>query len=353
MKDIKKIKRPETRPTIVDIAREANVSATTVSRSLRGDPRISSETVEKVIRIAKKLNYRPNIMARALATRGSSLIGLVLRHIEGSFFSDIIAGIQEELESKGYSIILCNSDMNHNDERNHLSILLDKQVEGIIITPISTEGINRKAYNDIIKQKVPFVVIGNPKNDVDAPYIKVDNILGGYLVGKHLIELNHKCVVYISPNKTELFTHKKSRYSENLERYEGIHQIFREHSLIKNLHVIEAPNEAVTKEIVEEILSLKPLPTAIFTYGDMMAIKSMRLLEKKGYQIPRDFSIVGYDDLDIAALVNPSLTTIAQPKKDLGRIAALKMLGLIEGRSTTETVIKPELIVRRSTLPPP
>lgn len=342
-----------TRPTIKDIARACGVSATTVSRVLNKDPRISRETRDRVQAMVAELNYRPNIMARALVKSGNSLIGLVLRHIQGSFFSDIIAGVQEEMEREGYSIVLCNSEMNHSVERNHLKVLADKQVEGVIITPITTEGINRKSYNEIGETRVPLVMLGNPKEGVKAPYVKVDNTLGGYLVGKHLVELGHKRIVYVSPDKGELFAHKTTLHTENVERYEGMRQVLREHGLLDLFSVIEAPNEEITEATVQEILSLKPKPTAVFAYGDMMAIRIMRFLEKRGYQIPRDFSVVGYDDLDISPLVNPPLTTISQPKKDLGRIAALKLLGLLERKPTAETVLKPELVRRKTTAPPP
>lgn len=339
------------RPTIMDVAREAGVSHSTVSRVLNNDPRISTLTSEKVLRKAKEMNYRPNIMARALVKKGSSLIGLVLRHIEGSFFSEIIAGIQQELEKQGYSVILCNSDMESTDERDHLNILKDKQVDGILITPITTEGINRKVYTEIVESGIPLVMITNPKEGVKAPYVKVDNMLGGYLAGKHLVELGHRRIVYLSPNKNELISHKRSLHSENIERYEGLYQALREYSLLDGLSIVEAFDEKVSEETVDAILGLPERPTAIFAFSDMMAIKAMRLLETRGVAIPDSISIVGYDDLDIASWVNPSLTTIAQPKISLGRIAALKMLGLLEGRSTAETVIEPELVVRKSTMP--
>ncbi|MCD6385134.1 LacI family DNA-binding transcriptional regulator [Candidatus Sumerlaeota bacterium] len=340
------------RPTIRDIARLAGVSATTVSRVLNGDPRISESTAATVIKIAKQIHYRPNIMARALVKSGNRLVGLILRHIQGSFFSDIIAGVEEELEKRGYSVILRNSEMKPHTEKFHFKVLLDNQVEGIIITPITTEGINRKAYNEIVEANVPLIMLGNPKVGVKAPYVKVDNVLGGYLAGRHLVELGHRRIVYVSPNRQELFVHSRTLHSENLERYEGCRQVLREYGLLDGFSVVDAPNEVISEETVDRILSIKPLPTAIFTYSDMMAIKIIQLLKERNYSIPKDFSVVGYDDLDIAALVDPTLTTIAQPKKELGKIAALKLLGLIEGKTTMESIIKPKLIVRNSTSKP-
>lgn len=341
------------RPTILDIARELGVSHSTVSRVLNGDSRISRQTADRVIETAKRLNYRPNIMARALAKKGNSLIGLVLRHIQGSFFSDIIAGVQEEFESRGYSLILCNSDMNASDERNHLRVLTDKQVEGILITPITTEGINRTAYRQVIDCPVPLVMIGNPKDGVAAPYVKVDNALGGYLAGKHLLELGHRTLAYLGPDIMELHAHRRTLQSENVERFEGCRQVLLEHGLLDGFTPIESPREIVTEKQIDEILALRPRPTALFCYSDMMAIKTTRLLEMRGYEIPKDFSIVGYDDLDVASLVNPPLTTLAQPKKDLGRLSALKLLEMLESNRPEAEVLRPELRIRHSTAPAP
>jgi DNA-binding LacI/PurR family transcriptional regulator len=341
--------RKSNRTTILDVARELGVSHTTVSRVLNGDSRISKKTAERVLEAAKRLNYRPNIMARALAKKGNRLIGLVLRHIQGSFFSDIIAGVQEEFESRGYSLILCNSDMNASDERNHLRVLIDKQVEGILITPITTEGVNRTAYRQVLDLQVPLVMIGNPKDGVPAPFVKVDNTLGGYLAGKHLVELGHRTLAYIGPDVKELEAHRRTLHSENVERYEGFRQVLLEHGLRDRFSLIEAPMEMVTDRQVDEVLALQPCPTALFCYSDMMAIKTMRLLEARGYNVPGDFSIVGYDDLDVASMVNPSLTTLAQPKKDLGRLSALKLMELLEDKTPEAEILQPELRIRRST----
>lgn len=337
------------RPTIVDIARAVGVSVTTVSRALRGDPRISQATTDRILQSARAVNYRPNIMARALVNRGSSLIGFVIRHIERGFFSDIISGVQNELEKEGFSIILCNSAMNHQDESNHLRVMMDKQVEGIIVTPVSSEGINRKLYKDIVAHGIPMVMVTNPKDGVGIPYVKVDNILGGYLAGKHLLELGHRRITYISPDREKLMHHKRTLHSENIERYEGLRQACLEYGALEHLGVVEAPQEEVTPTTIAQILASDPLPTALFSYSDIMAIMTIRLLESHGYSIPGDFSVVGFDDLKIASLVNPSLTTIAQPKRELGVHAARILLSLLKNNPVEDICLNPSLVDREST----
>lgn len=339
------------RPTIVDIAKAVGVSNTTVSRVLRGDTRIGRNTREKIFQTAREINYRPNIMARALVNQGSSLIGFVIRHIQSGFFSEIISGVQNELEKKGYSIILCSSAMNHKDEHDHLKVLVDKQVEGILVTPVSSEGANRRLYSDIVKSRIPMVMVTNPKEGLAIPYVKVDNVLGGYLAARHLLDLGHRRIAYISPERDKLFHHKKSLHSENIERYEGFRKALLEYAVTEAFLVVEGCNEVVDERTIEEILACSPRPTAIFAYSDMMAVKAIRLLEAKGFEIPRDFSIVGFDDMDIASLVNPGLTTIAQPKEELGARAARLLLDLLDGQAPAPLVIAPELILRSSSAP--
>lgn len=341
------------RITIVDIARALGVSHTTVSYALRGDPRISPETTQRVVQKASELNYKPNIIARALVQRGSSLIGVLLPHTHGSFFAAIINGIQEEVEKRGYNIILCDSEYSEEREEKHIHSLIDKQVEGILINPVSMCPTNLPPYHEIISLKIPLILVGRMKEDVPAPYARVDNHLGGYLVANHLLALGHRDIVYVSEFKNELFNRESRRHSENLERHAGCLQRVREQGLENHLQVVEALWENVTENTVDEILALKPRPTAIFAYSDMIAIELMRILRLRGFSLPEDFSIVGYDDLEIASLVKPALTTISQVKKELGTISALKLLGLIEGRRTAETIFKPQLIIRNSTGPGP
>ncbi|MCX7017632.1 MAG: LacI family DNA-binding transcriptional regulator [bacterium] len=343
------MKNPGTRrTTLKDIAREVGMSFTSVSRILRGDPLFNEKTIRKVQQQARKLKYRPNIMARALVSRGNSMIGLVLRDIQHSFYVDIIAGVQEELEPRGYSIILGNSSLDPIDEKRHLKILADKLAEGIIITPISAGAVNRQAYREAQNLGMPLVMIGNPKAGVKAPFVKVDNVLGGQLAAKYLIDLGHRDFVYLTCGQDELRHHKSTHKSENIERFEGFHQVLREHDLAERCFVAEAANSIVTGHTIGQILSIRPRPTAIFVYSDMISFQLIRMLLERGVRIPYDFSIVGYDDIETASLVTPPLTTIAQPKKDMGKLAALKMIDMLEGKPAGGTILTPILVIRES-----
>lgn len=334
------------RPTIIDIAQAIGVSHTTVSYALRGDPRISRETAQRVLKKARELNYRPNIIARALVRSGSSLVGLVLQHIRGSFYSEIIAGVQEELEARGYNIVLCDSDSDEKKEANHIRTLIDKQIEGMIVNPIGSGNTNSTVFRELQDQRVPLILVAGFKAGLEVPYVHGDNFWGGYLAGCHLLDLGHRHLIYITISRADL---EQPGHSENLARYEGFIHALQTRGMPATLAVAEAFMEEVNAETVEQLLAGEPRPTGLFAYSDLTATRLIRLLQERGFQIPADFSIIGYDDLPIASLVRPPLTTIAQAKKEMGACAALKLLGLMEGRRTMETLFKPALIVREST----
>jgi len=342
------MKAQNQRATIKDIARELGLSISTVSRILRGCDLFNEETIRRVHEKAQEMRYRPNIMARALVRKGSSLIGLVLRDIGQSFFPDIITGVQLVLEEHGYNTVLCNSSMNPSLERMHLKRMLDTSVEGIVITPISNEKVNVDAYQEVMGMGIPLAMIGNPRVGVRAPYVKVDDVLGGATAAKYLIGLGHRCFAYFSCSKRELTHRSRVLRTENMDRHDGFLQVVRRYELEKSFFVVDVPNSTVGDDVIDAFLALRPRPSAIFAYSDLIAIHTIRLLERRGFRVPQDISVVGYDDVEPAALTNPALTTLAQPKREMGMIAAQKVLNLIQGKKVSDTVLVPELVVRAS-----
>ncbi len=344
---------PSRRATIKDIAGELGLSVATVSRVLRGDTHFSERTSELVRRKAAELDYRPNVMARALVSRrGSSLIGLILPNLLSSFYIHIIAGVQEEVEPKGYSIILGNSAQDPADEKRHLRICMEKMVDGIIITPISTLPANAQIFNHVVDGKTPLIMAGNPKAGVRAPWVKVDNAAGGAAVARHLLGLGHRTLAYVTYSRDELQMRGRGMRPDNVERWDGFQGAIAAAQPAARAHLLEAPGLDITDDTVNSLLALKPAPTAIFCYSDMTAIRLIRLLEKRGLDVPTRFSVVGFDDLELAALAKPALTTIAQPKKEMGRLAAAKLIEMIERRQTPSITLQPELVIRDTTAPP-
>jgi DNA-binding LacI/PurR family transcriptional regulator len=238
--------------------------------------------------------------------------------------------------------------MNPGEERRHLKNMLDKCVEGVIVTPISTERTNVDVYNEVVARGVPLVLLGNPPAGVNAPSVQVDNVLGGTLAARYLYGLGHRDFAYITNHAAELMDERPFLSTENTERYQGFRQVLDECGIGDRLAVVEAPFSQVSEETIDGILALAPRPTALFFYSDFMAIHAIHMLSQRGIAVPGEISVAGFDDIELAALVNPPLTTITQPKREMGIIGAQKVLALIEGKSVSSVVLRPELVVRGS-----
>ncbi|MFH1741250.1 MAG: LacI family DNA-binding transcriptional regulator [bacterium] len=339
------------RATIKDIAVRIGVSHSTVSRALRGDSSISAETTERVHRAAREAGYRPNIMARGLIHRRSSLIGIVTSNIRGSFFPDIIDGAQRVLDRHQYSILLCCSNKSLAAERSHLELLIDKQVEGIIILPITTCGANGRVMKQAQQLGIPMVLVGTPKKGVQAPHIYSDNELGGYLATRHLIELGHRRIVYLTYSTEDLLSSRHLYGLENFQRYQGYRRALRESKLEKEANALEVDPDGREMEPLRSSLESRNAPTALFAYSDILAASAMHSLFSWGYTVPRDLSVVGFDDVDFASRLSPPLSTVAQPKVEMGQYAAKKILNLVEGIPEDSLVCTPELRLRGSSSP--
>ena len=341
------------RATIKDIAAQLGVSHSTVSRALRSDPRISSATSENVRKAARAAGYRPNIMALGLVHNRSSLIGILTSNVKGSFFADVIDGAQAVLDRRGYSSLLCCSNKSATAERAHLETLIDKRVEGIIVLPVTSCGTNSQVMRHAQNLHIPIVMVGTPKRHVDAPTVGCDNDRGGYMATRHVIEHGHERVVYLTHSCQDLQSRRHRYGLENALRYEGYSRALRDAGLEKEIRAVAMDEEDQERQPLRDLLSEKDAPTALFAYSDGLAISAVQAAQCWGYSIPRDVSVVGFDDIDFAARMYPSLTTVGQPKTEFGRYAAKKILNLIEGVPEDNLICAPELQVRDSTGPVP
>ncbi len=336
------------RVTVRDIADELGLSHPTVSRALNDHPRISEETKIKVREMAKKLNYRPNIMARGLTSHRTSLIGLVIRDIRSSFHADIIAGVQDVLDKHGYSILLCSSSMDVQNEKRHLQTVSDKQVEGIIVVPVLGDNSNSKLIERIHDDGTPVVLVSLGKQLNKIPCVKVDNILGGYMATKHFLEMGHKEVKYYTyehPAMNNLIP----GVDENIDRYAGYVKAMREAGLTEKIGLVIDPDFGMNPHFINDFMKKKNIPRALFSFSDEMAMCFMRTIIASGKRIPEDMSIIGFDDIPCVSMMYPGLTTIAQPKYELGSLAAEQLLSMISGKEVEmEVVLNPEIVCRNS-----
>ena len=333
--------------SIKDIARAAGVSHPTVSRALAGSPLVAPATRERIQRIARELGYTPSAIARGLVSRRTASIGLVVTTIADPFIAEVAQGVEQTALDHGYSVILCNCNAEPERELACVRSLHEKRVDGIIVTSSRVGSL----YVDLLTELgVPIVLINNQHAGRYVYSIRTDDLAGGRLVGEYLAGLGHRRIAYIAG--------PASAYS-SAERLQGCRLALRERGL-------DVPAEWVVPGNgnpdgggvgVARLLAGTTRPSAIFCYNDMTAFGALSALKAAGLRVPADISLIGYDDIAFARLVDPPLTTVAQAKFTLGQQAMETMLRLLHGHAEDTTrgdvVLTPALVVRATCGPPP
>jgi DNA-binding LacI/PurR family transcriptional regulator len=331
--------------TIQDIAADLGLSAMTVSRALNDHPDVKDETRQRVQERARELNYRPNRWARSLVTRESHIIGVVIPEISHTFFSEITAGLQEAIEARGYTLIVCNSASDPARERREIDMLLGSRADGLIVAS-AFHADEPELYEHLLDQHIPFVLIDRYFPGFECPRVLSNDRVSGALCAQHLIELGHRDIAFI----------KGSDVSVSRERFAGFEQALRDAGVgVKPEYVVSGDFDwRGGAEAASRLLSLSKIPTAICGVNDPCAMGAIRACRDAGLQVPRDISITGFGAIEFEYAPEPFLTTTETSRLELGRAAATMLLEIIEGRKPNplEQLIEPRLVVRRSTAPP-
>ena len=324
------------RATIKDVAALAGVSAATVSRALDDRPEISSETKERVRSVCAQLGYVPNAADRGLAGHATHTIGLVLPDISNPYFSGMATAIEETAAAHGCRVFLSNSLRKEDRELRAIENLVARQVDGILVNPVSPESQLR--HREVLGG-LPCVYLG-ANHDESPSYVMADNETGAYAAARYLIRLGHRDILFLGGRTT-------SRTRE--QRIRGFRRALAEAGL-EGRELPAPPNVTLMRQwSYETALELLkgPLPDAIFAYSDMTALKVLEAAEERGVRIPEDLSMVGYDNIAFGALHRIHLTTVSQHKYQQGQIAVERLLEKINGsRAHTEDILEPELIIR-------
>jgi DNA-binding LacI/PurR family transcriptional regulator len=331
------------RVSIKDIARVAGVSYSTVSRALNDSPQVNPQTKARVRRVAAEMGYLPSAVARSLVTRRSKTIGVVVTTITDLFFAEVIHGIEEAAFEHGHSVVLANSREQPQRELQAIRTLLEKRVDGIIL--VSGCSTKEQRFGEQI-QETPLVVVNNVHQEHVGYSVEVDNVSGGEKATQHLLDLGHRRIAYISGPLIEW---------DAVERQQGYERALRSYGLDVDPSLIvrggKRPNTAI--EAAKQLLDLPSPPTALFCYNDATALGAMRAIRAAGLSVPKDISIIGFDDIDLAAYFEPPLTTVAQPKRRMAEIAVGMIIDMVEGRVPVESCVLPShLVIRESTAAP-
>src|SRR5690554_659430 len=328
--------------TIKDIAKAAGVSTATVSMIMnKKDKNISQPTREKVLKIAKEINYIPNSMARSLVTSQTKTLGLVLPDIVNPFFPEIARGAEDRAREAGYSIIICNTDDNVDQENKYIQMLSEKMVDGIILTHSANRNDEMIGLEN---SRVPIILIDR---DYNSP-----NVLGKVLVDnsrasrdgvKYLIDKGYRRIAYIAgPLNTGTARDRLHGYEIALAE-EGIAY---DEALVR----VGEYKSKWGYDAAEDLLDSQIDFQAIFCGNDAIAIGAMKKLRERGIKVPEDIAIMRFDDIYIASMVDPELTTIKQPNYSMGYEAVNMMIDSIQGKriDSRNLILETELVVRKS-----
>ena len=298
--------------TIYDVAREANVSMATVSRVVNGNPNVKPATRKKVLEVIERLGYRPNAVARGLASKRTTTVGVIIPDISNILFAELARGIEDIDTMYKYNIILSNSDQNPDKELHLLNTMLGKQVDGIVFM---SGNVTEKLAQEFEKSPVPVVLAGSIDPSGKIPSVNIDYEKAAYESTKNFIDNGHKKIAYvIGPLHEPINRDKKlSGYRRALEEA-GIE--FNEAYVIEGDDTYDSGLEAA-----ERILELKERPTALLASQDEMAIGVVHGLQDKGFLIPEDFEVISADNTRLSLMVRPQLSSVVQPLYDIGAVA--------------------------------
>ena len=325
--------------SIKDIAKAAGVSHSTVSRALADSPLIAERTRARIHRLAQKRGYTPNAIARGLVTQHTRALGVVVTSIADPFVAEVVRGIEEVAADNGYRVFLGTSHDEPAREVNLVKALREWRVDGVIVASSRVGALYQPHLKEI---GAPIVLINNQgQTDARAIHsIAIDDIAGGELATRYLIEQGHRAIAYLG-GPADRASHR--------DRLSGYKRALRAAKIVFDPARVQTGNGKVEAgERVGELLA-RAKPTAIFCYNDITAIGALRALKQCGVRVPRDISLVGYDDILLASYVDPPLTTIHQPKDEMGRTAMRMLLDLLNGAQVANVRVTGKLIVREST----
>jgi len=337
--------------TIKDIAREVGVSHATVSYVLnkKADEKgVSEETKKRILAMAKGLNYRRNIIARSLVTRKSKVIGLLIPCVTYSFWSQFARSVEDASRENGYHVLLCHMNDDWQREIDEIDLLREYRVAGLIVAP-AYDRPDTDIYLRLQDDKVNFVLVDQHLNGLECNFVGTDDKAGAYEAVTYLIKLGHRRVAYINgPRNAPTAQGRLRGYRDAL----ADNNIAFDPELVEGDRFKREDGYKTAKKLLESGRK----PTAFFAVTDMVAIGAMQAIKERGLRVPEDISVVGFADNEAVSIMEPPLTTVRQPIREMGRAAVRIILDETEGkkwgengiRDTEKIILKPTLVIRKS-----
>ncbi|WP_128544824.1 LacI family DNA-binding transcriptional regulator [Larkinella soli] len=332
--------------TIVDIARTLNLSKSTVSRALTGHPNVKAGTREKVLEMAAQMDYQRNQLAISLLTNRTQTVGIIVPEFLSFFFPKVIIGAQNVLAEAGYNVVICHSNESYETEVANTKALLASRVDGLLVSH-TKETRNFDHFRVFERKGIPVVFFNRIVEELGGSKVAVDDYGGAFRAVGHLIQTGKRRIAHLAgPDSIQNSRNRLNGYLDALRRYD----IPVDPALIISYDLtLDKANI-----YVNHLLNLPQPPDALFAINDPTAIEALKVIKSRGLRIPQDVAVVGFSDDPVSALIEPGLTTVAQPVDEIGRQAAallLKQLAADDERPEAETVVlETRLIVRGSTV---
>lgn len=330
-----------TTTSMKDVARAAGVSVGTVSNVLNRPEAVAEETRSRVQAAIAELGYVRNDSARQLRAGRSRTVAVVVLDVANPFFTDVVRGAEPLIESAGGVVTVCDSGEDVRRERRHLEILEEQRVLGLLITPVddtSSSWIERLSGHDI-----PLVLVDRGAGRHPHCSVAVDDVHGGRLAGRHLADRGHARIAFVGG---------PASIPQVADRLAGCREVCEERGVALEVFTTAGLNFAAGREAVEQMLGLEERPTAMFCANDLVALGALQALTMHGVKVPQECAIIGYDDIDFAAAAAVPLSSVRQPRSQLGRTAAQLLfdeIGEGPGHTHRNVVFQPELVARAST----
>ncbi len=329
--------------TMKEIAKKLGVSVSTISRALKDSPELHPETKRKIVEMAKEMNYQPNLLAQSLRISRSKTLGVIVPEITSHFFASCISGIQDVANTRGYNVMICQSNESIDQEKANIRTLVSSQVDGLLIS-LSRETNQYDHLYELYDREINFVLFDRVHEEIPVSKVTFNDAGGAYEVVKHLLEGDNRRIVYVSgPEDLYISKKRKEGYQRALTEF-GVQQ---DSSLIKFTDLTTEGNI----KVAEEILLMDPRPDAVFCMIDPVAVDVLTRWKSKGIKIPEDMALAGFTDNPTAAVVEPPLTTVAQPGYEMGKLAVSHLLDQLDGIASEDPisiVLETTLVPRRS-----